>query len=113
MSHGSHKAVVTAILSNSIVTVIKFLAALASGSAAMTNEAVHSLMDSLKQIPGERRETEQSICYANSRATVQATLTRTEQIIDELEAAVREKASQISHITIEVEGIVITGVPSA
>jgi len=49
MSHGSKKAVVTAILANSIVTVIKFLAALVSGSAAMMNESVHSLMDSLNQ----------------------------------------------------------------
>ncbi len=49
MAHGSKKAVVTAILANSIVTVIKFLAALVSGSAAMMNEAVHSLMDTLNQ----------------------------------------------------------------
>lgn len=49
MAHGSRTAVLTAIVSNSIVTVIKFIAALLSGSAAMMNEAVHSLMDTLNQ----------------------------------------------------------------
>jgi zinc transporter 9 len=49
MAHGSKKAVITAILSNAVVTVIKFLAALTAGSAAMMNEAVHSLMDTLNQ----------------------------------------------------------------
>lgn len=49
MAHGSKTAVLTAIVSNSLVTVIKFVAALISGSAAMMNEAVHSLMDTLNQ----------------------------------------------------------------
>lgn len=49
MAHGSKKAVITAILANGIVTVIKFFAAALSGSAAMMNEAVHSLMDTLNQ----------------------------------------------------------------
>lgn len=49
MAHGSRKAVFTAIVTNSIVTVIKFTASVLSGSAAMTNEAVHSLMDTLNQ----------------------------------------------------------------
>jgi cation diffusion facilitator family transporter len=49
MAHGSKKAVVTAIAANSVVTVIKFFAATASGSASMMNEAVHSLMDTLNQ----------------------------------------------------------------
>jgi hypothetical protein len=49
MSHSSRKAVLTAIVSNSIVTVIKFIAATFSGSASMMNESVHSLMDTLNQ----------------------------------------------------------------
>jgi zinc transporter 9 len=49
MAHGSRTAVITAIISNSIVTVIKFIAAMISGSAAMMNESVHSLMDTLNQ----------------------------------------------------------------
>ncbi len=49
MSHASKKAVLTAISSNFLVTVIKFVAGLASGSASMINEAVHSLMDTLNQ----------------------------------------------------------------
>ncbi len=49
MAHGSKKAVVTAIISNGIVTLIKFATAFAGGSASMMNEAVHSLMDTLNQ----------------------------------------------------------------
>ena len=49
MANSSKKAVLTAIVSNSIVTVIKFIAAVFSGSASMMNEAIHSLMDTLNQ----------------------------------------------------------------
>lgn len=49
MAGNSKAAVVTAIAANSIVTVIKFGASIVSGSAAMMNEAVHSLMDTLNQ----------------------------------------------------------------
>ena len=49
MSHSSKKAVITAIVTNSIVTVTKFFSAVLSGSTSMMNEAVHSLMDMLNQ----------------------------------------------------------------
>ncbi len=49
MAHGSRKAVLTAIVSNAFVTLVKFIAATVSGSAAMSNEAIHSLMDTLNQ----------------------------------------------------------------
>ena len=49
MAHASQKAVITAITANGVVTVIKFFAAALSGSAAMFNEAIHSLMDTLNQ----------------------------------------------------------------
>lgn len=49
MAHGSQKAVIVAISANAIVTALKFVAALLSGSAAMFNEAIHSLMDTLNQ----------------------------------------------------------------
>lgn len=49
MAHGSQKAVLTAISANGVVTIIKFFAAVLSGSAAMFNEAIHSLMDTLNQ----------------------------------------------------------------
>jgi len=49
MAHGSKKAVVTAIFANAIVTVLKFISGILSGSASMMNEAVHSLMDTLNQ----------------------------------------------------------------
>lgn len=50
MAQGSRKAVISAILVNATITVLKGLAALATHSAAMTNEAVHSLMDTLNQV---------------------------------------------------------------
>lgn len=49
MAHGSQKAVMVAITANAVVTALKFVAALLSGSAAMFNEAIHSLMDTLNQ----------------------------------------------------------------
>ena len=49
MAHGVRKAVVTALIANTILTVLKFIAAMFSSSASMMNEAIHSLMDSLNQ----------------------------------------------------------------
>jgi len=49
MAHGSRKAVLTAIVANGIVTIVKFIASFIGGSASMMNEAVHSLMDTLNQ----------------------------------------------------------------
>lgn len=43
--------------------------------------------------------------YVSTRAAVQATLERTEQIIDELAQALRSRSPQVSHVTIEVQGI--------
>ncbi len=59
----------------------------------------------LSEIPKERREQNEVRCYAEARAAVQVTLARAEQIIDELEAAVKEKIPRVAHITLEVEGI--------
>ena len=42
----------------------------------------------------------------SDRMLIQATLERTEQIIDELELRLREQCPRVSHVTIEVEGIV-------
>jgi len=62
MASGSRRAVVTAIVGNGTLTVLKFAVALPTHSAALMNEAVHSLMDTLNQIflliglvQGERR----------------------------------------------------------
>ena len=49
MAHGSSKAVITALVANTILTVLKFIAAMLTHSASMMNEAVHSMMDSLNQ----------------------------------------------------------------
>ena len=50
MSSGSKKIVVVGIVSNAIVTVLKFISALVATSASMMNEAIHSLMDTLNQL---------------------------------------------------------------
>jgi len=49
MSHGSSKAVVTAIFGNATVTVAKFIGFALSGSSALLAEAVHSLADTANQ----------------------------------------------------------------
>ena len=49
MTQATHKAVITALVANTVLTVLKFFAALLTHSASMMNEAIHSLMDSLNQ----------------------------------------------------------------
>ncbi len=49
MSHGSLKAVVTAVVGNALVTCAKFIGFALSGSSALLAEAVHSLADTLNQ----------------------------------------------------------------
>jgi len=49
MSHGSTKAVLTAVVGNGTVTIAKFIGFVFSGSSAMLAEAVHSLADTANQ----------------------------------------------------------------
>ncbi|MDQ6970841.1 MAG: cation transporter, partial [Mariprofundus sp.] len=49
MSHGSTKAVLTAIVTNALVTAAKFFGFAVSGSSALLAEAVHSLADTANQ----------------------------------------------------------------
>ena len=49
MTHGSTKAVLTALAGNSLVTVAKFFGFFVSGSSALLAEAVHSLADTANQ----------------------------------------------------------------
>ncbi len=53
----------------------------------------------------EKRKDEGIRSYINARAAVEATLWRTEKVVDEIETQLRERCPQISHVTIEVEGI--------
>ena len=50
MSAGSKKVVLIAICGNAVLTVLKFTVAVPTHSAAMMNEAIHSLMDTLNQL---------------------------------------------------------------
>lgn len=58
----------------------------------------------LEQVPAARR-IGKLLEYAATRAVVQATLERTEEIIDELEAELKARCPQVFHLTVEVEGI--------
>lgn len=49
MSHGSRKAVLTAVVANSTVAIAKFIGFTFSGSSALLAEAVHSLADTANQ----------------------------------------------------------------
>ncbi|MCP4009843.1 MAG: cation diffusion facilitator family transporter [Proteobacteria bacterium] len=58
-----------------------------------------------QSVPDKRRQQKDLEHYITSRAVVQATLERTEEVIDELEAELRQKCPQVSHLTVEVQGI--------
>ena len=58
----------------------------------------------LERVP-EHRRTEAVVEYAETRATIQATLEATEQLIDSLEAELKQRCPRVFHLTIEVEGI--------
>ena len=53
MSAGSKKVVLIAICGNAALTVLKFTVAVPTHSAAMMNEAIHSLMEWSEKIPLE------------------------------------------------------------
>ena len=59
----------------------------------------------LSALPPTRQDDSALQEYIADRAAVQATLERTETLIDELERLMRERCPRVSHITIEVEGI--------
>jgi len=61
--------------------------------------------DLLLQVPEARQEEPTLREYIADRAAVQATLARTEEIIDDLERQIRQRCPQVSHVTIEVQGI--------
>ena len=59
----------------------------------------------MSALPSMRQDDSALQEYIADRAAVQATLERTETLIDELERLMRERCPRVSHITIEVEGI--------
>ena len=56
-------------------------------------------------VPEERLADPKMERYIQNRAAVQAVLERTELIIEELVTSIKSRAPQVSHATIEVEGI--------
>jgi len=59
----------------------------------------------LKLVSSDRREEENVKRYAITRSSIETVLTRTEQIIDELEAEIKQRLPRVEHITLEVQGI--------
>jgi len=59
----------------------------------------------IETIPEGKRMDDGVRAYINARAALEATLWRTEKVVDEIETQLRERCPQISHVTIEVEGI--------
>ena len=63
----------------------------------------------LERVAPDKRSDVALLEYIADRSVVEATLDRTEQIVDELEKALRERCPRVSHVTIEVQGIVENG----
>jgi divalent metal cation (Fe/Co/Zn/Cd) transporter len=59
----------------------------------------------LEVVPTKRADDAALRTYIHNRAAVQATLERTEQIIEELVAEIQQRLPRVFHVTIEVEGI--------
>jgi solute carrier family 30 (zinc transporter), member 9 len=74
---------------------------------------VHFRETALAALPPSQRADAAAQARAQLRAVVQATLERTESVIDRLEARVRERAPQVTHVTIEVEGMAPAPVSAA
>jgi divalent metal cation (Fe/Co/Zn/Cd) transporter len=76
--------------------------AIVTGLSTLIDQQVEEMMD---QIPQHRQALPELKRYLDTRAAVQSTLERTEQIIAELEIELQEMAPQVTHVTIEVKGI--------
>jgi len=59
----------------------------------------------LNQVSSDKQQEPALLEYINARSAVQVTLERTEEIIKELELAIRTALPRVNHITIEVKGI--------
>ena len=73
--------------------------------AGLRNEIAQHEAALMSALPSMRQDDSALQEYVADRAAVQATLERTETLIDELERLMRERCPRVSHITIEVEGI--------
>jgi len=62
----------------------------------------------LSTLPGARQGDKKLRDYCRTRAAAQATLERTEMIVEELARTIRQRLPRIKHVTIEVEGIATT-----
>lgn len=49
-SHGSNKAIIFALVGNSLITIIKYIVSFITGSTAMLAESIHSTADSFNQV---------------------------------------------------------------
>ena len=73
--------------------------------AGLKQRMLESENSYLSMLPGHRREDRDVRDYCRLRAAAQATLERTEEIIEELATAVRRRLPRVQHVTLEVEGI--------
>ena len=59
----------------------------------------------LSMLPAGKAGDQRLRDYCHTRAAAQATLERTEIIIDELAAEIRQRLPRVQHVTIEIEGM--------
>ncbi len=76
--------------------------AILPGMQELVERLTGEMMD---RLPGSKKQDQKSVDYIRNRAIVEATLRRTERIIEDVVARVKANAPQISHCTLEIEGI--------
>ena len=76
--------------------------------AGLQERMSHFENDFLSMVPGGKREDRRLRDYCHTRAAAQATLERTEIIIEELAKAIKQRLPRVHHVTLEVEGIATT-----
>ncbi|MDH3355685.1 MAG: cation transporter, partial [Chromatiales bacterium] len=73
--------------------------------AGLVGEIDELIEEMILTLPESKKSDDKVITYIRTRAAVESTLKRTETIIEDIVARVKSRSPQVSHCTIEVEGI--------
>ena len=74
--------------------------------SGLRNRIDQNESDMLASVSEDRKADSNLREYIMDRAAVQATLERSEELIDELESQLKDLCPRVSHVTIEIQGMV-------